>query len=58
MAKQLMEKQNNTPILTMPNKRLWLTAPWKAYRIYKKKKAAMALYGLWEDKDTSFFDKR
>lgn len=57
MEERLIEKQNEV-ILTMPSKRLWFTRPWKAYRIYKKKKAAMALYGLWEDKDTSFFDKR
>ncbi|GEM_PF-5506679 len=57
MAKQFIEKKPEA-ILAMPSKRMWLTKPWKAYRIYKKKNAALALYGLWEDKDTSFFDKR
>lgn len=33
-------------------------SPFERRRIYKEKAALKALAGLWEDKDTSFFDKR
>ena len=37
---------------------LKLLNPFRKRRIKKQKEALRALVGLWEDKDTSFFDKR
>jgi len=44
MARQFIEKQNeHIPDLVMPNKWLWIKNPWKAYKINKRIKAALAL---------------
>jgi len=54
MAKQLIETGKTNPL----KKKLLKLSPTERIRLKKELKAIRELAGLWEDKDTSFFDKR
>jgi len=54
MAKQLMENRENQSL----RKKLLKLSPVERIRLKKELKAIKELAGLWEDKDTSFFEKR
>ncbi|MEG6521231.1 hypothetical protein [Desulfotomaculum sp. 1211_IL3151] len=56
-ASEIADASDKVKVAAGPSIQLWVKSPIKAARMKRRMKAAMGLLGMWENKDTSFFDR-